>query len=156
MWKECLQVLSEVWFHLYVPLLECFSYLDTSHFTIAQEEFLNQIRYRNSRFKVSASHRWRDFRNRDFLNVSEFRKVRNVDTREISNPVNMTTSTMMLSPTTETTSLAMQENESDYPFWHVIFWVSPHFQAFVVSASIILFALPVSYITGIISFISDW
>ena len=48
-----------------------------------------------------------------------------------------------------TTEIAIDQGELDFPFWHVIFWVSPHFQAFVVSASIIIFALPVSYITGI-------
>ena len=53
--------------------------------------------------------------------------------------------------TLPTTLSLMDQNESDYLFWHVIFWVSPHFQAFVVSASIILFAVPVSYLTGIFS-----
>ena len=63
-----------------------------------------------------------------------------------------------IEPITDTTlqaTSAMDHDEPDYPFWHVIFWVSPHFQAFVVSASVILFALPVSYLTGIISFIKQ-
>ena len=53
-----------------------------------------------------------------------------------------------IDPTSQTTLSAIDQDEPDYPFWHVIFWVSPHFQAFVVSMSIILFALPVSYFTG--------
>ena len=53
--------------------------------------------------------------------------------------------------TLPTTLSSMDHNESNYLFWHVIFWVSPHFQAFVVSTSIILFAVPISYLTGIFS-----
>ena len=72
-----------------------------------------------------------------------------MDTCEVSESLNITTSSTMMSTTVvETTSLAIDQDE-DFPFWHVIFWVSPHFQAFVVSVSIIIFALPVSYITGI-------
>ena len=77
---------------------------------------------------------------------------------EGSDTLNMTVISTSL-PVTETTSQptfsAMDQMEPDYPFWHVIFWVSPHFQAFVVSTSIILFALPVSYLTGIFSFIQN-
>ena len=76
---------------------------------------------------------------------------------EGSDTLNMTVSST-IEPITDTTlqaTSAMDHDEPDYPFWHVIFWVSPHFQAFVVSASVILFALPVSYLTGIISFIKQ-
>ena len=69
---------------------------------------------------------------------------------EIPDLLNTTVSSAITSidPTLQTTLSAIDHDEPDYPFWHVIFWVSPHFQAFVVSTSIILFALPVSYLTG--------
>ena len=69
---------------------------------------------------------------------------------EVSESLNKTTSSTMMSTTVvDTTLAAIDRDEEDFPFWHVIFWVSPHFQAFVVSVSIIIFALPVSYVTGI-------
>ena len=86
--------------------------------------------------------------------VRKFVKVRHVDMCEGSDTLNMTISSTIrpINDTTLPTTLSsMDHNESDYLFWHVIFWVSPHFQAFVVSTSIILFAVPVSYLTGIFS-----
>ena len=86
--------------------------------------------------------------------VRKFVKVRHVDMCEGSDTLNMTIGSTIrpINDTTLPTTLSsMDHNESDYLFWHVIFWVSPHFQAFVVSASIILFAVPVSYLTGIFS-----
>ena len=70
---------------------------------------------------------------------------------EATDSLNTTLSsiTTSMDTTLQTTFSTIDQNEPDFPFWHVIFWVSPHFQAFVVSASIILFALPVSYLTGI-------
>ena len=69
---------------------------------------------------------------------------------ESPDSINMTAIPAITSiePTSQTILSAIDQDEPDYPFWHVIFWVSPHFQAFVVSTSIILFALPVSYFTG--------
>ena len=74
---------------------------------------------------------------------------------EASDTLNMTVSSTIvpMTDTTMQTTSVNDQSEPDYPFWHVIFWVSPHFQAFVVSASIILFALPASYLTGIFSLI---
>ena len=70
---------------------------------------------------------------------------------EATDSLNTTISliTTSMDTTLQTTFSTIDQNEPDFPLWHVIFWVSPHFQAFVVSASIILFALPVSYLTGI-------
>ena len=53
-----------------------------------------------------------------------------------------------LNTTTFETNFDIDHENTEYPLWHLIFWVSPHFQMFIVSAMVALFAIPVSYFTG--------
>ena len=52
--------------------------------------------------------------------------------------------------TTTNSSFEFANENAEYPMWHLIFWVSPHFQMFLVSLMIALFAIPVSYLTGMV------
>ena len=76
-------------------------------------------------------------------------KVRSIDQCEGKNFPN-TTSMSFINHTIET-NFELDHEKAEYPLWHLIFWISPHFQMFIVSAMVALFAIPVSYFTGIAS-----
>ena len=77
-------------------------------------------------------------------------QVRSIDQCEGNSFLN-TTSIPFTNQTVET-NFDIGHEKSEYPLWHLIFWVSPHFQMFIVSAMVALFAIPVSYFTGTASF----
>ena len=59
-----------------------------------------------------------------------------------------------LNSTLELTTKSNSEIDNildEYPIWHVIFWVSPLLQMFVVSFVMTITAIVVSYLTGIVT-----
>ena len=78
--------------------------------------------------------------------IKNVMQVRSMDQCEENSNLN-TTSIPFTNQTVET-NFDIDHEKAEYPLWHLIFWVSPHFQMFIVSAMVALFAIPVSYFTG--------
>ena len=87
--------------------------------------------------------------------IKNVMQLRSMDQCEENSNLN-TTSIPFTNDTIET-NFDIDHEKAEYPLWHLIFWVSPHFQMFIVtyncslqfvSAMVALFAIPVSYFTG--------